>query len=267
MNDRARRLISIFFGVPVYVAFAVFAVIVISRLEGSARVAGIFVLLALLLAAFILYLVRTSRGNRQVAALLDILYKEADPEKFISASEEVLGKTRNRALRNTLLLNLAVGYAAAGKYDDAIRAMKEVPIDAADKESKAMYYCNVAAFYAEKGALDAGLEAYREGLPYFEKTGAAMPMAHLRFTRGLLHFAEGEYEEALEVFETAKNRGFSDRHTMTRLQLFEARAHAALGHVKEARQIYGKILQKKTYPFYLQSAKEELARLDKFREK
>ena len=39
----------------------------------------------------------------------------------------------------------------------------------ADKTSKAMFYCNAAAFYAEKGALTEGLEAYTTGQAYYEK--------------------------------------------------------------------------------------------------
>ncbi len=263
MSDRLRQLIGIMISIPVCLAVGVSVVLFALRLEGGARTLFILALFALAVAILIAYAVRGAKSNKLVEGLLDILYKEVNPQKFIEASEAELKKTRSRALRNTLSLNLAVGYEAAGQFDEAIRVMKSMNVLSADKTSKAMFYCNAAAFYAEKGALTEGLEAYTTGQAYYEKAAKDISMGYIRLTRGLLYYAEGKYEEALETFEKARARGFDDRHTMSKLQLFEARALAKLAKKKEAKTVYGKIIQKKTYPYLLACAKEELAALEK----
>lgn len=261
MNDKLRTLLTVLFGIPIGLAIGVSITLLIFRLEGTIRTLAIVALLAAAVAVLILMAVRNSRGNKLVERLLDILYKDADPDTFIAESLAALEKTRNRALRNTLSMNLAVGYAAAGRYSEAIAVMKEMPISTADKVSKAMFYCNAATFYAENGANTEAHEAYTLGRPYFEKAGEKLPIAYRRFTRGLLYFADGAYEEALDAFSKARMLGFEDRHTMTRLQLFEARALAASGQHKEAKAVYAKIVQKKTYPYLLNCARKELEAL------
>ena len=267
MTDGIRHLLRFVVGLPVSIGAAVSLFVLFYHMEGSGRMPFALALLAVGIGGLIWYILRQRKRNQQVEKLLDILYKDIDPEKFIKASEDALEKTKSRAFQDTLRFNLAVGYEAAGAFDKAIAVMKEIDIRAADKVTRAMFYCNLATFYAQKGALSEGQMAYTTGQPFFEKAGKALPMGYVRFSRGLLHFAEEQYEEAIEVFAGAKNRGFEDRHTMTKLQLFEARAHVKLGNIKEARQIYGKILQKNTYPYLIQTAKAEFKKLDKTIEK
>ncbi len=261
MNDKLRTLLTVLFGIPIGLAIGVSIALLVFRLEGTMQTLAIVALIIIAITLLILMAVRNARGNKLVERLLDILYKDADPDTFIAESLAALNKNRNRALRNTLSMNLAVGYASAGQYDEAIKVMKEMPIGTADKVSKAMFYCNAAAFYAEKGANTEAHEAYTLGRPYFEKAGEKLPISYRRFTRGLLYFSDGQYAEALDAFSKARNLGFEDRHTMTRLQLFEARALAASGQHKEAKAVYAKIVQKKTYPYLLACAKAELEAL------
>ncbi len=262
MSDKARQVWGLVFGLPIGFAIGISVLMFVMQLQGGYRIGAIAILLAVGISVLLWASLRNAKGSRQVEALLDILYKEADPEKFIAASLEALKKAKHRTLKSTLTLNLAVGYTANGQYEDAIRTMKEMNVSLADKVSKAMYYLNAAACYAEKGAATEALEAYSLAKPLLEKTEKDMPAGHIYLTRGLLYFVEEKYQDALETFERARSRGFDDRHTMTKLQLFEARAYKQIGKTKEARALYGKILQKKTYPFLLQKAKEELAALD-----
>lgn len=261
MNDRLRQLLTIILGLPICLAIGASLILLILQLEGSLRVWGFLALFMVSVVALILNSAKNRKANRLVESLLNILQKEVNPEKFIAESEKELKRTKNRALRCTLSLNLAVGYEAIGDYDGAIRIMKEIPIGTADKMSKAMFYNNAAMFYAEKGAVNEALEAYVLGQPHFTKMGKDIPISYLTFTKGLLASAEEKYEEAAELFENARSKGFDDRHTLTKLQLFHGKTLAAMGKTKEARSMFSKVLQKKTYPFLLQSAKEELEKL------
>ena len=261
MNDKLRQLFSIAVGLPICLAIGASLILLILKLDGALRIWGFLALFAISLVILILNSAKNRKANRLVASLLDILQKEVKPEKFIEESEKALEGTKNRALRSTLSLNLAVGYEAVGDYDSAIRIMKEIPIGTADKLSKAMFYNNAAAFYAEKGAVEEGLEAYVLGQPHFMKAGKDIPISYLTLTKGLLAFAEEKYEEAVELFENARSKGFDDRHSLTKLQLFYGRALAAMGRTKEARNMFSKVIQKKTYPFLLESAKKELEKL------
>ena len=267
MTDGIRRLLRVVIGVPLFAGVAGSIIILFCHMEAGGRIPFVLTLCAFGAGIMAWYIIRQRKQNRQVEALLDILYKEINPEKFIQESEKVLKTAKNRAFRDTLRLNLAVGYEAIGAYDKAIAVMKEIGIGTADKVTKAMFYCNMATFYAEKGALSEAQMAYTAGQPFFEKAEKALPVGYIRLSRALLHFAEEQYEEAVEAFAGARNRGFEDRHTMAKLQLFEARTHVKLGNIKEARKIYETILQKNTYPYLKQTAKEECKKLDKTIEK
>ncbi len=261
MNNRMRQFIGFAIGAPVGLGLGISFFYLIFLGGGYLQMLGIVLFLALAVGLALFYGIRSVRGRKLADTLLDILYKEADPEKFVRESEKAIAKTRNRAVKETLSLNLAVGYEAMGEYGEAIRVMDAMDMSAADKISRAMYYSNLAAFCAENGQLVRAEAAYTKGQPLFEKAGEAISLAHVRFSRALLYYADEKYEETLDALETARSRGFEDRHSLARLQLFEARSLAKLGKLKEARNVYGKILQKNTYPFVLACAKKELAAL------
>ena len=263
MTPKLRRIISIAIRIPIFVSVGFTILLLAFRLEGVLRMAFIAVLLTVGAGTLIWYLAHSSKMGKRISELLDVLYKDINPEKFISESEVLLKKTRNRAIRNTVALNLAVGYEAKGDFKEAIRVMKTIDINRADTISKAMFFSNATAFYAQNGSVFEASEAYTSGKPYFEKAGNKVSKAHLLFSRGLYFYAEDRFEDALDSFEKARGAGFDDRHSMTRLQLFEARARLKLGMEKEAKALYHKVLQKNTYPYLLSCARTELEALDK----
>ena len=263
MNDKLRQLLTIIIALPICLAVGASLILLILQMEGAMRIWGFLALFAFSFVLLILNAAKNRKASRLVESLLDILQKEVHPEKFIAESEKALKTAKNRALRSTLSLNRAVGYEAIGDYETAIRIMKEIPIGTADKMSKAMFYNNAAMFYAEKGAVNEALEAYVMGQPHFMKAGKDIPIAYLTLTKGLLAFVEEKYEEAIELFENARSKGFDDRHSLTKLQLFHGKALAAQGHTKEAKSMFSKVLQKKTYPFLLESARKEMEKLAK----
>ena len=262
MTPKFRKILAITIRVPFVVALAFTSVFLAFHLEGTARIVYIALLFSVSAVTLIWYAVHSSRMGKQISALLDVLYKEMNVDKFISESEALLKKTKSRAIRNTISLNLAVGYEAKGEFEEAIRVMKSIDVEKADTVSKAMFFSNATAFYAQSGAPFEASEAYTSGKPYFEKAEKSLSKAHLLFSRGLYFFAEDRFEDALDSFEKARGAGFDDRHSMTRLQLFEARALVKLGKEKEAKAMYHKVLQKNTYPYLLSSAKAELESLE-----
>lgn len=262
MNPKIKKIFAVALRIPIFLTIGLSVVLLILYLEGIWRTIFGLTLFTIALVTFLWYAIHSAKMNKRIEALLDILYKEANPEKFIRESEKTLQKTKGRAIRSTLSLNLAVGYEAAGQFDQAIRIMKEMDISVADKVSKAMFYSNAASFYAENGSAFEAAEAYATGQPYFEKAAKSLPGAHLQLSRGLLYFVEEQYEDAADAFEKARGKGFEDRHTLTKCQLFEARALAHLGKIKEAKALYHKIQQKKTYPYLLACAKAELLGLE-----
>ena len=261
MNNRMRQFIGFIVGAPIGITLGVSFFYLIFLTEGALQLFGAALFVALAVGVILFFSIRGAKGRKLIDSLLDILYKEVDPAKFAEESEKAIRKTRNRAIKCTLSLNLAVGYEALGEYKKAIEIMENLDISASDKITTAMYYSNAAAFYAENGQLTRAQEAYTKGQPLFEKMGESISLAHVRFSRALLYYADEQYEEALEGFNSARGRGFDDRHSLTRLQLFEARTLAKLGKAKEAKSVYGKILQKHTYPYLLDCAKREMQAL------
>ncbi len=262
MNPRFKKIFAVALRIPILVSLVASVILLLLYLPGVWRTVFAATLFAATLVSFICYGIHSSKMDKCIEALLDILYKEVNPEKFIRESEEALRKTKSRAIRNTFLLNLAVGYEATGRFDEAIRIMKEMDISTADKVSKAIFYANAASFYAENGSVFEAEEAYTSGRPYFEKAAKRLPSGHMQLARGLLYFVNEQYADAADAFEKARGKGFEDRHTLTKCQLFEARALAQLGKTKESKALYHKIQQKKTYPYLLECAKAELLQLE-----
>ncbi len=258
MTPKIRRIFAVALRIPIFVSVFFSVLFLAFHLEGVFRIAFIVTLFLLSAGSLLIYGVHSSKMGKRISALLDVLYKDINPEKFISESEALLKKTRSRSIRNTIALNLAVGYEAKGDFPEAIRVMKSIDIEKADTVSKAMFFSNATAFYAQNGSAFEAAEAYTSGKPYFEKAGEKVSKAHLLFSRGLYFYAEGRFEDALDSFEKARGAGFDDRHSMTRLQLFEARALVKLGKEKEAKAMYHKVLQKNTYPYLLSCARTEL---------
>lgn len=262
MNDRLRQVLVVLIGLPLSLAVGVSLIYLLLRLEGWVQTAAALALFAGGVFVVVWTAVRRKKGEALVGSLLNILHKDVDPVRFIKESEKALQKTKNRALRNTLSLNLAVGYEATGDYDSAIRVMQGMPISTADKVSKAMFYNNLAMFHAEKGAASDGVLFYNHGKTYYKKADKQIPKAYLTLTRALLYFAEERYSEAIKSFEKARQSGFDDRHTLSKLQLFYARALLKEGRTKEAKNELYRLLQKRTYPYLLAAAKVEMEHVE-----
>ncbi len=261
MNEQIKRVLLWAFGIPISLAVCTTIVLLLMRLEGVMLYLGIVALFLLGITVFIVNMLRSRKNEKLVASLLDILHKQADPDTFIKESEAAIQKKRNKSLRGTLSLNLAIGYEAVGDYGKAISVMKDCYGLMTDSISKAMFYINIASFYAQKGAVNEGLEAYQLGRPYVEKKQKFIPKAYILLVRGLLFYAQEKYEDALDSFRKVEPGQFEDRHAHTKLQLYMARTYARMGNMKEARTLYGKVCQRKTYPFLLECARREMEAL------
>lgn len=261
MNGRLRTILKWGIGTPVSLAICAAVFYLLLRMGTTARLISMFGIFAIGFSVLLFNIIRSRKNEKLVTSLLDILYKKADPARFVSASKASIEKTKNKALLGTLYLNLAIGYEAMGDFGTAIAVMKENIHLFTDKLSKAIYFVNMASFYAQKGAVDEGLEMYQTGRSYVEKCKKQIPAAYMLFARGLLFYAEEQYTDALDSFRKVQAKDFEDRHALTKLQLYEARTLQKLGNSKEAKAIYGKICQKNTYPYLLQCAKEERSQL------
>ncbi|MDD6307870.1 MAG: hypothetical protein PUB07_00700 [Clostridia bacterium] len=263
MSEQIKRLISWIACSILTLAVCVSLFLLIMNLSGAARIWTIVGIVLVSLIILIIVLKRNARNEQMVGSLLDILYKNADPAAFIAASEKALEKTKNKALRCTLMLNLAVGYEAIGDFSHAIAIMKQISVLLTDRTSKAIYYCNLAGFYAQGDRLTDGLGAYKVARQYYEKCKKKIPNAYFLYTRGLLFYTEAQYEDAMDSFKKVQTNQFQDRHAQTKLQLYMARTFAAMGKTKDAREYYSKVLQRNTYPYLLTCAKQELDALQK----
>ncbi len=261
MNTQMKRFIVWMAGIPISLAICASVVLLLMRLEGTLFYLALLFLFLLGVAVLVISMVRSRKNEKIVNKLLDILYKDADPKAFIAASKAQIQKTRNKALKGTLSFNLAIGYEADGNFGRAISVMKETLDLTADGLTKATYYLNLASFYAQKGAVNEGLEAYQAGRRYIDKKRKYIPAAYTLFVRGLLFYAEEKDADALDSFKKINMEEFEDRHSVTKLQLYMARAYSRMGNIKEARVLYGKVRQRKTYPYLLSCANAEIENL------
>lgn len=261
MDDNAKRILKISMIIPIAIVFGVIAGVLIYHTGEKTRIIIAAVTAAIVIGILIYYIVRGIRDNKKISELLDILYKELNTQKYIDASTEAVSASHSKAFINTVLMNICVGYEADGDYRRAVRAMREIKLRGASNMDKAIYYNNLAAFYAADGAVDDALATYKMGEKFIKKAEKKLQMSYIHLTRGMIFCLEKNYGKAKEEIETAKRLGFDNKHDLNKAELWLARVYISEGKIQAGKEILMKLLQKKTMPGILREASEELKKL------
>jgi len=139
--------------------------------------------------------------------------------------------------------------------------MREIKLRGATNMDKAIYYNNLAAFYAADGAVDDALATYKIGEKFINKAEKKLRMSYINLTRGMIFWLEKKYDKAEEEIKTAKELGFDNKHDLNKAELWLAKVYLSEGKVQEGKEILMKLIQKKTMPGILNEASEELKKL------
>lgn len=261
MNDNIKRILKFSMIIPVAIVFGTVAGVLLYHMGKAGRIIIVSVIAAIILGVLVFYIARGIRDNKKVSELLDILYKELNIQKYVEDSTEAVEKSRNKAFINTVLMNICVGYEADGDYRRAVRAMREIKLRGASNTDKAIYYNNLAAFYAADGAVDDALATYKMGEKFISKAENKLRMSYINLTRGMIFWLEKKYDKAEEEIKTAKELGFDNKHDLNKAELWLARVYISEGKLQEGKEILMKLLQKKTMPGILKETSEELKKL------
>ncbi len=222
--------------------------------------AGALFLVSVFVAIFTF--IRNGKENKKIEALLEILYKECNAEKFIAESEALISKTKTKRFLTSLRLNLALGYEAIEKPAKAIVVTKKANIKATDKISWAIYYNNLAMFYAELDDSDNAANSLKIAEKYMKKAKKYLPEENFLLTKGMVAFSEGEYKTAKSMFDDAKKIGFTNKHSVYLNELYIGKTLFKIGKEKEAKATLKRVSQKKTLPYITKAALEELNNIE-----
>ncbi len=220
-----------------------------SLLDYTKRIIVAAVVIVIVAAVFITYAVTMRKQNKKVLELLDILYVKLDAERFIEESLALLETVKNGSYRKTLMLNLAVGYESNCQFDKAIQTMEQISVKGADSTLKAMYYCNLACFYAESGNNDKALLTFKQGEKFINQAEKKLPEANLLLTKGIIAYAEGELKKSLRCFKSAKEAGFEEKQLTYYADAYIGKILVADGREKEGQNILDRISRKKVLPY------------------
>lgn len=256
MNKLGKTLINVVIAI-LGIGLGLWIISGFSRFDYTKRAVVAIAVIAVVIALFTVYAVITRKQNKRVAELLDLLYVKLDPEKFIEESLELLEETKSKSYRKTIMLNLAVGYESNCQFDKAIETMEQISIKGADSTLKAMYYCNLACFYAESGDNEKALITFKKGEKFINQSEKKLPQANLLLTKGIIAFAEGEYKKSLRCFKSAKEAGFDEKQLGYYADVYIGRIHTAEGREKDAQNILGRVSRKKVLPYIRNAALSE----------
>lgn len=257
MQKFQKNLLKICIGV-IGITVGITFVLILASLSLKNRIIVSSCLVAVAIIVFVCVAVVSKKQNTVINDLLSILYKDLNPDKFIDESLKTLETVKSRALKKTLLLNLAVGYQAKCMFDKAIETTKSINIKGASTVFKAMYHCNLAMFYAQSGDIDNALLTFAEGEKNITASEAKLPEANLLLVKGIVAFVDGEMKKSQRCLKSAKEAGFDEKHSSYYADIYLGKIYKQEGKLREAKEVFARISRKKTLPYITAAALHEL---------
>lgn len=182
----------------------------------------------------------SSRPFAFVERTAKILREQCDPYPMAQACEEMCALTRNPAMKQMLLIDLAVARSEMGQYEACVQIMQdsggEAMLALQRPPVRVLYYNNMASFHIELGQLEEAESALQKAMDLWgalknpkqvEGLGRA-----IHSTKAELALARKDYSAAISL-----SGGMSEDHAraLVNKAFLRAKIHLALGEKEAAR--------------------------------
>lgn len=158
---------------------------------------------ALILVAMLINIFWQLRFQKRVSALLGILTKEQDPQRFIAETTAMLERVRSPYNLALLYINLSVGYAYLKRFDEAKRTLLEAPSNKLKGLMGITYYLNLTYYCFRLEQQSEALDLWQAHEQEFSRFESNPHLAGtIALTRVYALLAQGEKEQAVQVFTT-----------------------------------------------------------------
>ena len=182
----------------------------------------------------------TSRPFAFVERATKILREQCDPYPMAQACEEMCTLVRNPALRQIILINLAVARSEMGQYEACVQIMQdsggEAMLALQQPSSRAIYYNNIASFYIELGRLEEAAAALQKAMDLWDMIKISKQREGIgraiHATKAELAVAREDYSAAISLVSRLPE---DHARALVNKAFLRAKIHLALGEQEAAR--------------------------------
>ena len=215
------------------------------------------IMVAALILIFTYTILKAIKINKEANRLLKILYEDIDAENYIKETKDAISKIKNKSYKLHFSLNLALGYDALGKYQEAIDNMRVLDIIDARWIYKALYYNNLTFFYYEAGNSQSAIQTYSDGEKFINKLlKKPLYRGGPLHTKGIIEYSKGNFASSEELLEKSKLQLNVSHHLVTSANLNIAKICLKTNRIAKARLLLDYNLSQKLLPNILAETKK-----------
>lgn len=197
---------------------------------------------------------------------IDVLNNELEPEKFIKLTEMELQKTKRALYKVCLKINLAAGYSALDKTEEALKILEEIDFKGKKRvrpNLKILYYYNKSLFLCILNRKDEAKEIYEDGLVILQENKHIITMEmkiYFDILKNLIYH-EDNREEIINLYERII------KITKEKINIIFAKYNIAqykeeMGNIKEALELYKEVAEKGNKLYITERAEEKIKKLN-----
>ncbi|MDO4168038.1 MAG: hypothetical protein Q4D32_11610 [Eubacteriales bacterium] len=165
----------------------------------------VFVIVYLVFAV-IVNMIWARQLNKQIFAVVDILERDKDPDRYLQEMERLTGALKSGTGLQIYYINMAVGYMAKDDYETALRYMQQIP-SVPGGSNRVIYWMDLAYCYFHMEKTEEAMEIMRRQKKVFQEKEQNPEADHILCLLYELYIFEnsstGNREEAMRYYEKA----------------------------------------------------------------
>jgi tetratricopeptide (TPR) repeat protein len=169
--------------------------------------------------------------------VINYLFEDMDPEKFIEATLRDVENVRNPKFKDLLKLNLSAGYIYGGDFEKAHELFDSINTEAFNEIHMLLFHNNYINLLLSENQVEKALATYNDNTNLFQMEIKNSDLASsVLSTKGAMAFHQGDIQESKELF-TKSSQTAPKRLSMLSIKYYMALIAEKENNIDEAIKI------------------------------